>query len=125
MPGKFKMEIKPIKSQKDYERTLQEIDSLWDAKQNTPDYDKLEVLITLVDAYENIHYPIGSPDPIEAIKVMMDQLNLKRVDLGKWIGGRSRATEILNKKRKLSLDMIRRINKDMHISTNVLIQEYK
>lgn len=119
------MDIKPIKSQRDYERTLQEINSLWESKPNTPEYDKLDILITLVDAYENKHFPIGSPDPIEAIKFTMDQMNLKRVDLGKWIGGRSRATEILDKKRKLTLDMIRKLNLNLKIPAEILMGDYR
>ncbi|EMJ94395.1 helix-turn-helix domain-containing protein [Leptospira alstonii] len=119
------MEIKPIKSTKDYDFALKEIERLWDARKNTPEYDKLDILITLVDAYENKHFPIETPDPIEAIKSVMEEKNLKSVDLGNWIGGRNRATEILNKKRKLTLDMIRKINKKLGISTEILIKDYK
>lgn len=119
------MEIKPIKSAKDYDLALKEIEKLWDSKKNTPEYDKLDILITLVDSYENKHFPIESPDPIEAIKSVMEDKNLKNVDLGNWIGGRSRATEILNKKRKLTLEMIRKINKNLGIPTEILIKDYK
>ncbi|MCG6162352.1 transcriptional regulator [Leptospira bandrabouensis] len=94
-------------------------------KKNTPEYDKLDILITLVDAYENKRYPIENPDPIEAIKSVMEEKNLKNVDLGNWIGGRSRATEILNKKRKLTLEMIRKINQNLGIPTEILIKDYK
>jgi len=92
---------------------------------NTPDYDKLEILITLVDAYENKRYPIDDPDPISALKSVMDDKNLKSVDLGNLIGGRSRATEILNRKRKLTLEMIRTIHQTLGISTDILIKDYK
>ncbi|PJZ64050.1 transcriptional regulator [Leptospira wolffii] len=119
------MEIKPIKSAKDHELALREIEKLWDAKKNTPEYDKLDILITLVDSYENKHFPIETPDPIEAIKSVMEEKNLKNVDLGNWIGGRSRATEILNKKRKLTLEMIRKINKNLGIPTEILVKDYK
>ncbi|EMK02346.1 MULTISPECIES: type II toxin-antitoxin system HigA family antitoxin [unclassified Leptospira] len=119
------MEIKPIKSAKDHELALKEIEKLWDAKKNTPEYDKLDILITLVDSYENKHFPIETPDPIEAIKSVMEEKNLKNVDLGNWIGGRSRATEILNKKRKLTLEMIRKINKNLGIPTEILVKDYK
>ena len=119
------MNITPIKSKKDYEKTLIDIDTLSDSKPNTPEYDKLDILITLVDAYETKHFPIGSPDPIDAIKFTMNQLNLKRVDLGKWIGGRSRATEILDKKRKLTLDMIRTLNKNLNIPAEILMGDYR
>ncbi|MBM9576048.1 transcriptional regulator [Leptospira sp. 201903070] len=119
------MEIKPIKSAKDHDLALKEIEKLWDSKKNTPEYDKLDILITLVDSYENKHFPIESPDPIEAIKSVMEEKNLKNVDLGNWIGGRSRATEVLSKKRKLTLEMIRKINKNLGIPTEILIKDYK
>lgn len=119
------MEIKPIKSAKDHELALREIEKLWDSKKNTPEYDKLDILITLVDSYESKHFPIETPDPIEAIKSVMEEKNLKNVDLGNWIGGRSRATEILNKKRKLTLEMIRKINKNLGIPTEILVKDYK
>jgi|JI8StandDraft_1071087.scaffolds.fasta_scaffold200790_2 HTH-type transcriptional regulator/antitoxin HigA len=119
------MDIKPIKNQKDYLDALNTIDKLWDSKKNSPEYDKLDILITLVDAYENKIFPIEDPDPIEALKSVMDDLNMKSVDLGNLIGGRSRATEILNRKRKLTLDMIRKINQNLGIPTDILIKEYK
>ncbi|EQA35120.1 toxin-antitoxin system, antitoxin component, Xre family [Leptospira inadai serovar Lyme str. 10] len=119
------MEIKPIKSAKDHDLALKEIEKLWNSKKNTPEYDKLDILITLVDSYENKHFPIESPDPIEAIKSVMQEKNLKNVDLGNWIGGRSRATEVLSKKRKLTLEMIRKINKYLGIPTEILIKDYK
>ncbi|NCN11114.1 MAG: transcriptional regulator [Leptospira sp.] len=119
------MDIKPIKNQKDYFDALNIIDKLWDSKKSSPDYDKLDILITLVEAYENKHFPIEDPDPIEALKSVMDDMNLKSVDLGNLIGGRSRATEILNRKRKLTLDMIRKINQNLGIPTDILIKEYK
>ncbi|MCW7464054.1 type II toxin-antitoxin system HigA family antitoxin [Leptospira sp. WS39.C2] len=119
------MNIKPIKNQKDHLEALAEIEKLWDAKKNTPEYDKLDILITLVDAYEAKHYPIDDPDPIEALKSVMDDMNMKSVDLGNLIGGRSRATEILNRKRKLTLEMIRKINQNLGIPTDILVKEYK
>lgn len=82
-------------------------------------------MITLVEAYENKHFPIDDPDPIEALKSVMDDMNMKSVDLGNLIGGRSRATEILNKKRKLTLEMIRKINQNLSIPTDILVKEYK
>ena len=119
------MNIQPIKNKKDHSKALSEIEKLWDAKKNTPDYDKLEILISLVDAYENKRYPIDDPDPISALKSVMDDKNLKSVDLGNLIGGRSRATEILNRKRKLTLEMIRVIHQTLGISTDILIKDYK
>lgn len=119
------MNIKPIKNQKDYIESLNSIEKLWDAKKNSPEYDKLDVLITLVDAYESKHFPIEYPDPIEALKSVMEDKNMKSVDLGYLIGGRSRATEILNKKRKLTLEMIRKINQNLGIPTDILVKEYE
>ncbi|TGN13786.1 helix-turn-helix domain-containing protein [Leptospira ilyithenensis] len=119
------MNIKPIKNQKDHLEALSEIEELWDAKKNSPEYDKLDVLITLVDAYESKHYHIDDPDPIEALKSVMDDMNMKSVDLGNLIGGRSRATEILNRKRKLTLEMIRKINQSLGIPTDILVKEYQ
>lgn len=119
------MNIKPIKNQKDHLEALSEIENLWDAKKNTPEYDKLDILITLVDAYETKHYPIDEPDPIEALKSIMDERNMRSVDLGNLIGGRSRATEILNRKRKLTLEMIRKIHQNLGIPTDILVKEYK
>ena len=101
------MDIKPIKNSKDYQNALRMIDSLWDAKKNSPEYDKLDILTTLVESYESKHFPIDSPDPIEALKSVMEDQNLKSVDLGNLIGGRSRANEILNKKRKFTMILVK------------------
>ncbi|ABZ95895.1 Transcription regulator [Leptospira biflexa serovar Patoc strain 'Patoc 1 (Ames)'] len=119
------MNIKPIKNKKDHLEALSEIEKLWDARKNTTEYDRLDILITLVDAYETKHYPIDDPDPIEALKSVMDDRNMKSVDLGNLIGGRSRATEILSRKRKLTLEMIRKINQNLGIPTDILVKEYK
>lgn len=121
----MKVSLKPIRSDKDYKKALKLIDHLWDSKPNTPNYDTLDILITLVDAYETKHYPIDLPDPIETIKYKMEELGLKRIDLGKYLGGRSRASEVLEKKRKLSLNMIRRLNQELHIPTEILVKDYK
>jgi HTH-type transcriptional regulator / antitoxin HigA len=99
------MTIKPIKTERDYRKTLKEIEKLWNAKPNTPMGDRLDVLVTLVEAYEQKHYRINPPDPIEAIKFRMEQLELKPSDLAKILGGRSRVSEVLNKKRKLAVEM--------------------
>jgi len=93
------MNIKPIKNRDDYEATLATIEKLWGAEPDTPKGDKLDVLITLVEAYERENYPIDPPDPIEAIKFRMEQLNLSRKDLESYIGSRGRVSEILNRKR--------------------------
>jgi HTH-type transcriptional regulator/antitoxin HigA len=91
------MTIKPIKTERDYQNALKQIEKLWDAKPNTAKGDRLEVLVTLVEAYEQKHYKIEPPDAIEAIKFRMEQLGLKQSDLAKYLGGRSRASEVLNR----------------------------
>lgn len=119
------MEHKVIKTENEYKQALKRIEVLFNAEPGTSEGDELELLSLLIDNYEKIHFPVDLPDPIEAIKFRMEQLNYKPKDLADIIGFRSRVTEILNKKRKLSLDMIRKINKKMHISTDVLIQDYE
>jgi len=118
------MEHKVIKTEKDYKIALKRLEVIFDSEPETEEGDELELLSLLIDNYEKIHYPIDLPDPVEAIKFRMDQMDYKPKDLAKVIGFRSRVTEILNKKRKLSLPMIRRISKQMHIPSDVLIQEY-
>jgi len=118
------MDHKVIKTDKEYNEALKRLEVIFDAEPETAEGDELDLLSLLIDNYENIHCPIDLPDPIEAIKFRMEQLNYKPKDLADVIGYRSRVTEILGKKRKLSLDMIRKINKQMHISTEILVQEY-
>jgi len=118
------MDHKVIKTDKEYKEALKRLEVIFDAEPETAEGDELDLLSLLIDNYENIHCPIDLPDPIEAIKFRMEQLNYKPKDLADVIGYRSRVTEILGKKRKLSLDMIRKINKQMHISTEILVQEY-
>lgn len=115
------MTIKPIKTERDCQNALRQIEKLWDAKPNTPTGDRLEVLVTLVEAYEQKHYKIEPPDAIEAIKFRMEQLGLKQSDLAKYLGGRSRASEILNRKRKLTVDMMRSLRKHLHIPAESLL----
>ena len=125
MQTKFrKMKLKPIKTEKDYFQTLERLEEIFDAKPGTKDGDELEILGILLEKYENEHFPIGLPDPIEAIKFRMEQLNYSQNDLAEVIGLKSRASEILNKKRKLSLDMIRKLTEKLHIPSEVLIQAY-
>jgi len=119
------MNIKPIKTQEDYNTTLSQIESLMDAKPNTPQMDELEVLTTLVEAYEEQHYKIDTPDPIEAIKFRMEQEGLKQKDLVNIVGSKSRVSEILNKKRKLTIEMIRNLHKQLHIPIESLFLDYK
>jgi len=119
------MKIKPIKSRKDYNNALKRLEVIFDALPGTPQGDELEVLGILVHNYENEHFPIDLPDPIEAIKFRMEQLGYNQNDLAKQIGLKSRASEILTRKRKLTLDMIRQLHKGLNIPTDVLIQSYK
>jgi len=118
----MKNELKPIRTKADYEKALAEIDRLWGAKSSTREGDRLDVLATLIDAYENEHYPMDPPDPIEAIKFRMEQQGLSRKDLEPLIGTRTRVAEVLNRKRSLSISMIRRLHKRLGISADVLIR---
>lgn len=118
------MVIKPIKTKKDYQAAMNRLDVVFDAKPGTQEGDELEVLGILIDKYEQEHYPIGYPDPIEAIKFRMEQLGYNQSDLAKVVGLKSRASEILSKKRKLSLEMIRQLHQALGIPTDVLIQSY-
>lgn len=117
------MKIEPIKNTRDYQRALKEIDKLFGAKLNTPQGDRLDVLVTLVEAWEDKHYPIDPPDPIEAILFAMDQRGLSRRDLERLIGSRARVAEVLNHKRPLTLPMIRRLHAGLGIPAEVLIRE--
>jgi HTH-type transcriptional regulator/antitoxin HigA len=119
-----KMNIQPIKSKQDYERALKRLEEIFDATPGTPEGDELEVLSILIEKFEDEHFPIDLPDPIEAIKFRMEQLGMKQNDLSEVIGFKSRVSEILNRKRKLSLEMIRRLSEYLHIPTDVLIQKY-
>ncbi|MBE2227445.1 MAG: helix-turn-helix domain-containing protein [Ignavibacteria bacterium] len=118
------MKIKPIKTKRDHENALERIQQLWGCKKNTSQGDEFEVLVTLVEKYEDEHYPIPPPDPIEAIKFRMEHMNLSRKELAKIVGYKSRVSEVLSGKRKLSLPMIRRLNKELNIPAETLIREY-
>lgn len=124
MHTKFKMNISPIKNETDYTKALQRLEVIFDAKKGTKKGDELEILSILIDKYENETFPIGFPDPIEAIKFRMEQMGLKQKDLAEVIGFKSRVSEILNKKRKLTLDMVRNLNLKLNIPTEVLIRDY-
>ena len=118
------MTLKPIKTEQDYNQVLERLEDIFDAEPNTKEGDELEILGILVEKYENENFPIELPDPIEAIKFRMEQLNYSQNDLAEVIGLKSRASEILNKKRKLSLEMIRKLSEKLHIPSEVLIQPY-
>ena len=118
------MEIRPIKTEEDYCIALNEIEQLFDAQPNTPEGDRLEVLTTLVAAYEEQHHPIPLPDPIEAMRYYMESRGLSRRDLEAYIGGRGRVTEVLNRRRALTIGMIRRLHAALGIPADVLIRPY-
>ena len=115
-------ELKPIRNEEDYEAALVELGRLWDAKSGTPESDRLDVLATLIDVYEAKHHPIDPPDPIEAILFRMEQQGLTRKDLEPMIGPRNRVADVLNRKRGLSIEMIRQLHEGLGISAEVLIR---
>ena len=117
------MNIKPIKTELDYKQALARIEELWDAEPNTKKGDELVVLAILVENYENEKYKILPPDPIEAIKFRMDQSGLKKTDLARYLGGRNRSTEILNRKRSLSVRMMRALHNKLNIPAASLLAE--
>jgi HTH-type transcriptional regulator/antitoxin HigA len=124
MLKQYKMNIKPIRTKKDYEQALNRLEVIFDSKKGTDKGDELEILGMLIENYENEKFPIGFPDPIEAIKFRMEQLGYNQTDLASIVGLKSRASEILNRKRKLSLEMIRQLHDRLNIPTEVLIQAY-
>ena len=117
------MEINPIKTAADYVSVLEEITGLLDVQENSGEEDRLEVLSILVEAWEDKHHPIDPPDPVEAIKFRMDQQDLSRRDMEAYLGKRQRVADVLNRKRPLSLTMIRRLNKGLGIPAEILIRE--
>jgi HTH-type transcriptional regulator/antitoxin HigA len=119
------MNIKPIKSETDYRQALKRLEEIFDAPIGTAEGDEADIIGLLVDEYEKKHYPIEAPDPIEAIKIRMEELQLKQVDLIEVIGSKSRVSEILNRKRKLTIEMIRNLTKRLNLSSDLLINDYK
>src|SRR5262245_13543055 len=119
------MDIRPIRTKADHRAALKEIERLWEANPGTPDGDRVDVLVTLVEAYEAKHFPIDVPDPIEAIVFMMEQKGLTRRDLEPAIGSRGRVSEIMTRKRPLTLPMVRALSALLDIPTDVLVQPYE
>ena len=115
-------EVKPIRTEEDQGAALAEIERLWGARSGTAEGDRLDVLATLIEAYEAEHHPMDPPDPIEAIKYRMEQQGLTRRDLERLLGTRTRVSEVLNRKRSLSIAMIRRLHEQLGISAEVLIR---
>ena len=119
------MEIKPIRTGEDYQMALKRLEVIFDAQIGTVESDEADVLGLLIDEYEKKHYPIEAPDPIEAIKIRMEELQLKQIDLVEAIGGKSRVSEILNRKRKLTVEMIRKLTLKLSLSAGLLINDYQ
>src|SRR5690606_21287145 len=118
------MELRPIKTEKDYRKALERLEIIFDAPTDTKQGDEAEILSLLIENYENEHYPIQAPDPIEAIKIRMEELNLKQKDLVGVIGGKSRVSEILNRKKRLTVDMVRELERILQISASALVHDY-
>lgn len=118
------MKIKPIRSDEDYYNALERLEQIFDAPIGTDEGDEAEILSLLIENFENTHYPIEAPDPIEAIKIRMEEMSLKQKDLIGIIGAKSKVSEILNKKRKLTLEMIRNLAEKLNLSVSILIKDY-
>ena len=119
------LDIKPIKTESDCEAALREIKRLWEAPHGSPEEDKLDALVTLVEAYEQEHYPVPPPDPVETILHHMESQDLSRRDLEPYLGSQSYVSEVLNRQRALTLDMIRKLHEGLGISAHVLVQPYE
>ena len=119
------MNLKPIKNENDYRNALERLRVIFDAPIDTKEGDEAEILSLMIENYENEHYPIEAPDPIEAIKIRMEELNLRQKDLVGVIGGKSRVSEILNRKKKLTVEMIRELEQILQISASVLVNNYQ
>ena len=118
------MELRPIRTKREYRTALKEVEALWDAPQATPEADRLEVLTLLIEAYERKHFPIEAPDPIDFLEHVMEARGLARKDLERYIGSRARVAEVLNRVRPLTLEMIRRLAAGLDLPADVLIQGY-
>lgn len=127
MPRQFentRMDIRPIRNKTDYRAALKDVERLWEAEPGTPDGDRVDVLVTLIEAYEAKHFPIAAPDPIAAIEFMMEQKGLNRRNLEPAIGSRGRVSEVLTRKRPLTLPMVRALSALLDIPVDVLVQPY-
>jgi HTH-type transcriptional regulator / antitoxin HigA len=119
------MNIQPVKTESDYRIALKRLAVIFDAANGTPESDEADILALIIDEYEKKHYPIDAPDPIEAIKIRMEEMQLKQVDLVGVIGGKSHVSEILSRKRKLTVEMIRNLTKRLNLSPELLITDYQ
>jgi HTH-type transcriptional regulator / antitoxin HigA len=119
------MTIKPIKTEADYQMALKKLEVIFDTAIGTPESDEADILGLMIDEYEKKHYPIEAPDPIEAIKIRMEEMQLKQIDLADAIGGKNRVSEVLNRKRKLTVEMIRNLTIRLNLSAGLLINDYQ
>jgi HTH-type transcriptional regulator / antitoxin HigA len=119
------MNIKPIKTEDDYLMALKKLEMIFDAPVGTEESDEADILGLMVDDYEKKHYPVEAPDPIEAIKIRMEEMQLNQIDLVDAIGGKNRVSEVLNRKRKLTVEMIRKLTPKLHLSADLLIHDYQ
>jgi HTH-type transcriptional regulator/antitoxin HigA len=119
------MKLRPIRTKREHQGALAEVEALWNAAHGSPAADRLEVLVLLIEAYEREHYPIADPDPIDFLRHVIEARNLSRKDLEPFIGSRARVAEVLNRVRPLTLEMIRRLAAGLNIPADVLIRDYK
>lgn len=119
------MGLKPIRSDVDYYTALARLEEIFDAPKDSPEGDEAEILVLLIESFENTNYPIEAPDPIEAIKIRMEEMEVKQKDLVGVIGGKSRVSEIINRKKKLTVEMIRKLSEFLKIPSDILIQDYQ
>ena len=119
------MNLKPIRTKSDYQLALKRMEIVFDALSGSPESDEADILGMMIDEYEKKHYAIEAPDPIEAIKIRMEEMQLKQIDLMNEIGGKSRVSEVLNRKRKLTVDMIRKLAIRLNLSPGLLINDYQ
>lgn len=115
------MEIRPIKTEQDYRESINRIEELWGSKKDTSEGDELDLLCTLVESYEMAHYPIAPPDPIDAILFRMEQMGMTKTDMAKYLGSQSRVSEVLSRKRKLTLKMVKSLYKGLNIPAEILL----
>ena len=115
------MEIRPIKTELDYSQAIKRIEALWGAKKDSIEGDELDLLCTLVESYEIMHYPIAPPDPVDAILFRMEQMGMTKTDMAKYLGSQSRVSEVLSRKRKLTLKMVKSLYKGLKIPAEILL----
>lgn len=119
------MELRPIRTKREHAEALKQAEALWDAREGTPEADRLAVLVMLIENYEREHFPIPDPDPIEFLEHVMEARGLTRKDLEPYIGSRARVAEVLNRVRPLTLEMIRRLSSGLGLPAEVLIRDYR